>query len=135
MAQGTALKTDLFVSFKYVIYSLILHTIKPQRKMFLCCVVCEKSLPHVLSWYIYQQERQLMTIISFHPYSHKSRDIQCIGFETLWVLCVSIVWKCQQNSAMTGELQRNKCSVFSQNRYLLAVEILNPFTNNRVDKL
>lgn len=74
VAQGTALMTDLFVSLN-MFYSLILLTIKPQRKMFLCCVVCERYLSHILSWNIYQQERQLMTIISFHPCTHKNRDI------------------------------------------------------------
>lgn len=85
--------------------------------MFLCCVVCERYLPHILSWNVYQQERQLMTIISFHPCNHKNRA----SFVTFWVHCVSIVWKCQQKFGIIFDLQRNKCSIFSQNRFLLAI--------------
>lgn len=86
--------------------------------MFLCCVVCESYFPHILSWNVYQQERQLMATISFHPCNHQNR---AIGFVAFWVHCVSIVWKCQQKFGMTCDLQRNKFSIFSQNCFLLAI--------------
>lgn len=67
--------------------------------MFLCCVVCERYLPNILSRNVYQQERQLMTIICFHPCNHKNRA----SFVAFWVHCVSIVWKCQQKFAIYRE--------------------------------